>query len=258
METIAAGVRSWGMEPTTTLSAAALPVDPPARSGPADPGVRGALRRLHRRARRSGLLWRLVVGTRILLAVAFLPTGLVKLLGQPFSRISTDSPIGLFFHVFQTSGLYWQFLGAAQVTAAILLLLPRTRALGAALFFPIILNIFVITVSLQFGGTVAVTGPMLLAATLLVAWDWHRFEGLFFAPQDGERHRPPPSPEPALTRVERGIYGVGLVSGMTMFLASRSFFGPWVFQGSLLVAALAGLAAVGVGLWVCWRSRARS
>jgi hypothetical protein len=190
--------------------------------------------------------------------VAFLPTGLVKLLGQPFSSISTDNPIGLFFHVFQTSGLYWRFLGACQVTAAILLLLPRTRALGAALFFPIILNIFVITVSLQFGGTVVITGPMLLAATLLVAWDWHRFEGLFFARPDGERFVTPPDPEPALTRVERAIYGVGLASGMTMFLASRSFFGPWVFRGSLMVAALAALAAGAVGVWVCWRSRARS
>lgn len=220
--------------------------------------TRDTLRPLHWRTRRSGLLWRLVVGTRILLAAGFLPTGLVKLLGRPFSRIPTDDPIGLFFHVFQTSGLYWQFLGAAQVTAAVLLLIPRTTALGAALFFPVILNIFVITVALQFGGTVAITGPMLLAATLLVAWDWHRFEGLFFAPADGERHVAPPTPEPALTRVEKAVYGVGLVPGMAMFLASRSFFGPGVFLVSFVVAALAGMAAVGVGLVVCWRARARS
>ncbi|MBD0320613.1 MAG: DoxX family protein, partial [Gemmatimonadetes bacterium] len=44
-------------------------------------------------------------------------------------------------------------VGWAQLAGAILLLIPRTATLGALIFFPIILNIFVITVALHFTGT---------------------------------------------------------------------------------------------------------
>jgi hypothetical protein len=50
-----------------------------------------------------------------------------------------------------------------QLTAAALLLLPWTATLGAVVYLPIILNIFVITVAVGFGGTQVVSGLMLLA-----------------------------------------------------------------------------------------------
>ncbi|MGZ5444929.1 MAG: DoxX family protein [Thermoanaerobaculia bacterium] len=134
--------------------------------------------RLHAKLRSHPLVWRLVVGTRILLCAGFLPTGIVKMLGQPFTVISTETPIGLFFHAMHQTGLYWQFLGATQVVASILLLMPAAAHLGAMIFFPVILNIFVITLSMDFKGTPMVTGLMLLASLLLVVWDYHRWRGL--------------------------------------------------------------------------------
>lgn len=70
---------------------------------------------------------------------------------------------------------------------AVLLLHPRTVTLGALLFFPIILNIFAIIVSLRFAGMWVITGPMLLACTCLLCWDCDRFKPLLWA---GARARP--------------------------------------------------------------------
>jgi len=91
--------------------------------------------------------------------------------------MSVETPIGEFFEVIYQTGLYWQFIGCAQVLAGVLLLIPRGAHLGAFLFVPIMANIFVITVSLQFSGTPFVTGMMFLAVLYLSAWDYHRIRG---------------------------------------------------------------------------------
>src|SRR5262245_57108073 len=112
--------------------------------------------------RSSPFFYRLMLFTRILLAAGFIPTGTIKLLGQRFSYIPIDQPVGFFFEALYRSGIYWRFIGASQILAGTLLLWPRAAHLGAALFAPIVANIFVITVSMPFGGTRLITGPMLL------------------------------------------------------------------------------------------------
>lgn len=151
--------------------------------------ILGSLDRLHARARQSRWLARLALVTRILLVLGFTPSGLTKLLGNRFTSLPLEDPVGFFFEAMYQTGFYWRFLGLAQVTAAALLLIPRTTTLGAVIYFPIILNIFLITVSVGFQGTPFITGPMLLGATFLLAWDWHRLRGIFAAP-------PEPSAEP--------------------------------------------------------------
>jgi len=61
-------------------------------------------------------------------------------------------------------------------------LTQRYSKLGAAAFYSIILNIFVITLSYEFGGTPLITGLMLLANTLLLLWDWNSFRIFFNQP----------------------------------------------------------------------------
>ncbi len=141
----------------------------------------GFLDRLHERARRSLWLGRLAILTRILLALGFLPSGLKKLIGSRFTSLPLDNPVGFFFEALYRTGFYWNFLGLAQLTAAILLLIPRTTTLGAVIYFPIILNIFLITVSVGFQGTPFITGPMLVGSIFLLAWDWHRLRGIVTA-----------------------------------------------------------------------------
>jgi hypothetical protein len=88
-------------------------------------------------------------------------------------------PIQLFFRVMAESGLYWNFIGWSQILAGLLLITQRWAALGAAIFFGIILNIFVITVAYGFTGTPFIAGLMLLAAIFLLLWDIEKWQFLF-------------------------------------------------------------------------------
>ena len=137
------------------------------------------LDRLHASARQQKLLRWFTVFTRIIIAVAFLPSGLTKVLGNRFTKLGIDNPVGFFFEALYQSGFYWRFLGICQLTVAVLLLIPRTTTLGALMFFPLILNIFVITVSLHFQGTPFITGLMLLANIYLLCWDYDKLKHLF-------------------------------------------------------------------------------
>lgn len=197
------------------------------------------LDRLHARARGSGLLYRFTLATRILLAVGFIPTGTVKLLGRRFTTMDPASDVGAFFEVMYQSGGYWRFIGATQVLAGILMLIPRTATLGAVLFAPVIASIFVITLSYDFNGTPLVTGTMLLAILYLLCWDWHRVRPLL-----SETPREPlPLAAHRLTTAERGLYTVGVGSALVAFFAMRSLLPPAFTGWGLLVAGLAAVTA---------------
>lgn len=101
-------------------------------------------------------------------------------------RFTTESgamhPIDSAWHLFETlyqSGLYWKFLGTAQVLAGFLLMTQRYAKLGAIINLPIILNIFIITLSYYFALTPVVTGLILLANMLLLLWEWNELKILF-------------------------------------------------------------------------------
>src|SRR5262245_48049942 len=107
---------------------------------------------------------------RVLLALAFTPSGLVKVLGHRFTLLPVSDPVGYFFDaLFQAHG-YYRFIGLCQLIAAALLLSPTTATLGAVIYFPIILNIFVITLSVDFGNTRLITGAMALGCLYLLFW----------------------------------------------------------------------------------------
>ncbi|HEX8458087.1 MAG TPA: hypothetical protein VF656_12375 [Pyrinomonadaceae bacterium] len=134
--------------------------------------------RAHARVRRERLLKVFTVCTRILLAVGFLPSGLTKALGHRFTVLGLDNPVGFFFEAMYRTGFYWRFIGLCQLAAAILLVIPRTATIGALVYFPLILNIFIITVSLHFQGTPFITGLMLLASIYLLCWDYDKLKHL--------------------------------------------------------------------------------
>ena len=185
---------------------------------------------------------RFTLFTRILLAAGFIPTGMVKLMGERFTLLGPETSIGAFFEAMYQTGLYWRFLGASQVLAGVLLLFPRLAHLGAALFLPIITNIFVVTVALGFQGTPFVTGPMLLAVTWLCAWDWHRLRGLFADPTAAPAPRPPKLALDPLEAAGFAVFAAALVCffGMTRGLAAMGLGVP-----TILVGVLAGLFTLG-------------
>ena len=138
-----------------------------------------SLDRLHVRVRKNSFLKIFTVCTRILLALAFLPSGITKVMGKRFTILGLDDPIGFFFEALYRTGFYWRFLGICQLAVALLLLIPQTATLGALAYFPLILNIFVITVSMHFTGTPVITGLMLLANIYLLCWDYDKLKRVF-------------------------------------------------------------------------------
>ncbi|MCC6243278.1 MAG: hypothetical protein IT353_10580 [Gemmatimonadaceae bacterium] len=207
------------------------------------------LDRVHARARAIGPLYRLAIVSRALLALAFIPTGMVKLLGQRFTSLGIDTPVGAFFEAMYQSGFYWNFIGAGQIIAALLLLIPATSTLGAVAFFPIMLNITVVTWSVGFSGTVYVTSLMLLANVFLLCWDYDRWRAIVFAPET----RVVPVRMAPLPRVERVGYVVGVTATLVMLLVSRGLVSSSAMLPMLIVGVVGALLVVG-GWVAAWRN----
>lgn len=114
--------------------------------------------------------------TRILLFIGFLPSGLKKLMGERFTLLGIDNPVGFFFEALYRTGFYWNFLGLMQLVAGVFLLIPKTSLFGAILYLPIIINIFIIVVSMHFNGTPYIAGLMLVANIYLLFWDYKKLK----------------------------------------------------------------------------------
>lgn len=117
--------------------------------------------------------------TRFLLAFAFIPSGMKKVLGQRFTNIGIEHPIGFFFEALYRSGMYWNFIGWGQIFAALLLMTQRFSTLGNIIYFFIISNICCITLSMHFTGTWVITSLMLFASTCLLLWDANKLQYIF-------------------------------------------------------------------------------
>lgn len=73
-------------------------------------------------------------------------------------------------------GFYARFIAGSQVVAGLLLLTQRFATLGAILTFPILLNIFMVTVSLKWQGTPYINAFLLLLNAWLLAYDFHKLK----------------------------------------------------------------------------------
>lgn len=203
---------------------------------------------LQRWIRSQPILYRLTLGMRILLAVGFIPTGMVKLLGYRFTRMSPETPIGGFFETMYQSGPYWHFLGLMQIAAGVLVLWPSTATVGAILLFGIVCNIFVITVSYDFNFTPVITGLMVLATVYLLLWDYHRLRPMIGreATSTGAVLEMPR--QRLRGAFERGVYIVGFASGLAFFGGLRGLVVPWPWNRWFLAcAALSMLVAIVYG-----------
>ena len=135
-----------------------------------------SVEKLHNQIYNKRLFVLFTWGMRILLFLAFLPSGLKKLLGERFTLLGIETPVGFFFEGLYRTGFYWNFLGFMQLLVGVLLLIPRTSFFGAILYLPIIINIFIIVVSMNFTGTPIIAGLMLLANIYLLFWDYKKLK----------------------------------------------------------------------------------
>ncbi|MDB5269339.1 MAG: hypothetical protein JWP58_2379 [Hymenobacter sp.] len=189
-----------------------------------------------------------IIYTRYLVGGAFVFASLIKIKGHRFTQIPDEGghSVGHFFEMMYQSGLYWQFIGWAQLLAGGLLLTQRYALLGALAYLSIIANIFVITISYDFAGTSVITGLMLLAGLLLLAWDWNRLRVVLNLPAVPETTSP--------LFESRGWEVVGV--GVFVFTAGyRVFTDRYNMLLWLGVCVAVGAAGLGWAWWRFWPGR---
>ena len=200
---------------------------------------------LHKWVRRQPWLARFTLLSRVLLAMAFLSTGLVKVAGQRFTLMPVDTPIGFFFEAMYQTGPFWYFIGFVQVAAALLLLIPSTTLVGALICLPISFSILLITWGVGFGNTVFVAAGMTLSAAYLVCWDGDR---VWSSARTILGRNPGPAPLEGASILERAGWLIGSTAGLALFLGTRGFV-PMGWGPSLLILAV-GAALMVVSAWI--------
>jgi hypothetical protein len=139
--------------------------------------ISSTLDRLHLQARQNLWLWLFSIFCRLALALGFIPAAIVKLIDERFaSGLSVNHPMGHYLEALHHTGYYYTFIGVVQLAAAILLLIPRTVTLGAFLYFPVILNITVLTYAVRFEGSLFTAPLMTLANLYLLGWNYEKWK----------------------------------------------------------------------------------
>ena len=134
------------------------------------------LNHIYNEAKRNKWYHYFAVFCRIVLAVVFIISGLVKVKGERFAAgLPVNNPMGHYFEALHQTEYYYTFIGISQLLIALLLLIPRTALLGALMCFPVILNICILTYAVRFEGTRATTF-LLLANLFLLCWDYNRIK----------------------------------------------------------------------------------
>ncbi|MCY7353399.1 MAG: DoxX family membrane protein [Cytophagaceae bacterium] len=119
----------------------------------------------------------LLVSTRLFLGLVFFTSGMGKLTHGNFPGII--GPVWLEERLAEYGlALFARFVAYSQVLVGLLLLSQRFATLGAVMLFPMLMSIFMVTVSLQWRGTPYVNAFLLvLNAGLLIA-DFHKLKFL--------------------------------------------------------------------------------
>ena len=139
--------------------------------------ISSTLDRIHARAKQNRWLWLFSIFNRLVLALGFIPAAIVKLIDERFaSGLHANHPMGHYLEALHQTGYYYTFIGVVQLAAAIMLLIPRTVTLGAFLYFPVILNITVLTYATRFDGSLFTAPLMTLANLYLLAWNYEKWK----------------------------------------------------------------------------------
>lgn len=184
-----------------------------------------------------------IIYTRYLIGGAFVFASLIKIKGKRFTSDSGEyNPIDSAWHFFETmyqSGLYWKFIGFGQLLAGFFLMTQRYSKLGALMFLPIILNIFIITLSYYFAFTPVITGSMLMANLLLIYWEWDVFKVLV---------NQTPNIDSAKGLEKDGFWQVvGLILFLYTFLY-RLFVDQYRIEYWVLICFSVGIVGIFIGL----------
>ncbi len=146
------------------------------------------------RARSTRWVHVCVVNLRFLIAFAFIPAALKKLLDQPFTDPSNHGPFHDFLHALQATGWFYQAVGIVQLVAAALLFTQRFATLGALMALPVLTAITAFCWSTHVVPTAIVATLMWLGTIGLLCWDFDKWRGVFASDRQAhEIHIVPPT-----------------------------------------------------------------
>ena len=182
-----------------------------------------------------------MVNLRIVLGFAFLPAGLKKVLGQPFTDPDVVGVFHDYLRAFHATGGFYRFVGAVQIAVALLLMTQRFASLGALLALVVFTAIAALCWSTGAWFTAVMVTLMMAAAGLLLAWDPAAWWGLL--------RRVPPPEAPTETRVDEALWaragaavaaGYGLSSALLGGVYRPRGFEPtslgfWVLPALLVI-----------------------
>lgn len=179
------------------------------------------------------------IATRIFLGLIFFTSGMGKLTHGGF--VGLIGPVWLEERLAAYGlGLFAQFVAWSQVLIGLLLLSQRFALIGAVMLVPMLANIFVITVSLQWRGTPYVNA-VLLAMNAFLLWGYrHRLKLLFL---DDDRVQ---------IEVKRRAPQLDLIALTGIFIA---LLGPILFPLGAAIPYVLALIAFALFGYAGWRSR---
>jgi uncharacterized membrane protein YphA (DoxX/SURF4 family) len=144
-----------------------------------DMKITAKLDALHAEAQGNKWMRYFTTFSRLALAAGFLPSGYVKIIGERFTDLHNNQPLGHYLEALHHTGYYYNFIGYVQILAALLLLIPRTVVLGTLLYLPIILNICILSLALRFEGSLLTSPLMVIACVYLLCWNYDRVKYIF-------------------------------------------------------------------------------
>ena len=143
--------------------------------------ISSKLDQLHSQAKENKWLHYFAIFLRLALSFGFIAAGIVKIAGERFaSGLSVNHPMGQYLEALHHTGFYYTFIGVVQVVAALLLLVPQTVILGALIYFPVILNICILSYAVRFEGSILTSPLMVLGSLFLICWNYNKIKYIFF------------------------------------------------------------------------------
>jgi hypothetical protein len=137
------------------------------------------MKTFYQKFRSSEIINLLVINLRYAIGLGFIPSGMIKLVGKPFTRAENVGVFYDFLHAMYATGIYYNMIGFMQVLAGVLLITQRFSTLGAAIFLPVIFNIAVLTLSTIGSLTPLIATLMLLGTNFLLVWDQYKWINFF-------------------------------------------------------------------------------
>jgi len=185
-------------------------------------------------SKRSRWHARIIVAIRVFLGLIFFTAGMSKLYFE-HQFPGLIGPVWLEERLAAHDlGMYARFIAGSQIVAGLLLFTQRFATLGAILTFPIILNIFMVTVSMKWQGTPYVNFVLLSLNAWLLAYDYHKLKYILTDKVDQLKQQ-------HLVRKNKKADGVWALSVVAIILSV-----PLSYINTAAAWGLCGLAVVAI------------